>query len=79
MKRLLRVCFYEAEDPFAIRFFDPDLVVRGVQLIPAFRFGRTSILLRPSIARPKADNGEDWDWYYVNMCVNLPVICAVNI
>jgi len=79
MKRLPRVGFYEAEDPSAFGFLDPDLVIHGVQLIPAFRFGRTSILLGPSIARPEADHDEDWDWYYVNMCVQVPVICAVNL
>jgi hypothetical protein len=67
IKRLPRVGFYDGDDPSAFGFLNPDLVVRGVQLIPAFRFGRTDALLGPSIARRESDQDEDWDWYYVNM------------
>jgi len=67
------------EEPSAFGFLDPNLVIHGVQLIPAFRFGCTNILLEPSIAHPEADHDEDWDWYYVNMHVQVPVICTVNL
>ena len=73
MRRLPRVGFYPQDDANAFGFIDPDDVVRGVHLIPAFRFGRTTALLPPSIARHKSDNDEDWDWYYVNMYVLQPL------
>jgi len=69
VRRLPRVGFYPQDDPNAFGFIDPDDVVRTVHLIPAFRFGRTTALLPPSIARCKSDNDEDWDWYYMNMYV----------
>jgi len=40
-KRLPRVGFYDGDDESAFGFLDPDMVVRGVQLIPAFKYGRT--------------------------------------
>ncbi|OJA17242.1 hypothetical protein AZE42_10225 [Rhizopogon vesiculosus] len=60
-------CFYDGNEPFVFGFLSPDLVVGGVQVIPAFRFRRTSALLGSSIACRETDNNEDWDWYYVNM------------
>ncbi|KAG2336123.1 hypothetical protein BDR05DRAFT_897160, partial [Suillus weaverae] len=68
-KRLPRVGFYDGNDESAFGFLDPDLVIRGVQLIPAFQHKHTSTLLGPSIARQAADKDEDWDWYCVNMSV----------
>lgn len=68
-KRLPRVGFYDADDESAFGFLDPDLVIRGVHLIPAFRYKLTNHLLGPSIARQTADLDKDWDWYYVNMSV----------
>ncbi|KAG2029599.1 hypothetical protein BDR03DRAFT_808121, partial [Suillus americanus] len=69
-KRLPRVGFYDGNDESAFGFLDPDLVVRGVQLIPAFRHLCTTALLGPSIARQAADNDKDWDWYCVNMFID---------
>lgn len=66
-RRLPRVGFYPRGDPNAFGFINPDDVIRAVHLIPAFRYGRTTELLPPSIARHESDNDEDWDWYYVNM------------
>ncbi|KIM63149.1 hypothetical protein SCLCIDRAFT_24518 [Scleroderma citrinum Foug A] len=65
--RLPQVGFYPQDDTNAFGFIDPDDVVRGVHLIPAFRFGHTTALLPLSITRRKSDNDEDWDWYYMNM------------
>ncbi|KIJ12133.1 hypothetical protein PAXINDRAFT_83349, partial [Paxillus involutus ATCC 200175] len=65
-KQLHRVGFLDSTDPSAFGFLDPDQVVRGIHLIPAFTHGRTGELLPPSIARP-AGEIDDWKLYYVNM------------
>lgn len=72
-KRLHRLQFFDQENPSdAFGFLDPDLVVRGVHLIPAFAFYRTQTdeLLGPSRARRMQDGDDpdkDWKYYYVNM------------
>jgi hypothetical protein len=65
-KRLERVGFIQGDAPGAFGFLDPQHVVRGVHLIPAFAHGRTEMLLPPSIARSTSDDNEDWTFYYVN-------------
>lgn len=67
VRRLPCIGFYPHDEPDAFGFINPDDVIRGVHSIPAFRFGRTTNLLPPSIARNKSENDEDWDWYFVNM------------
>lgn len=68
--RLERVRFVsEKEGPPQFGFIDPANVIRGAHLIPAFHYGRTSKLLRPSIlARVKEpdDQDTDWEYFYVN-------------
>ena len=59
--------FYPHDEPEGFGFINPKQVIRGVHLIPAFCFGRTTALLPPSITCRTSDNDEDWDWYYVNM------------
>ena len=70
-KRLQRLEFFDHESlPDAFGFLDPDSVVRGVHLIPAFAHSPTDELLGPTFARRKGDScGDDSDWrfYYVNM------------
>ena len=66
-KRLPRVGFYDSSDPSAFGFLDPESIIRGVHLIPAFTYGQTSELLLHSIARQPSENHEDWEWFYVNM------------
>ncbi|GBE82229.1 hypothetical protein SCP_0406120 [Sparassis crispa] len=66
-RRLHRVGFVDIDDYKPFGFLNPDEVLRGVHLIPAFAHGRTSDLLPPSIARHSEDNDEDWLFYYVNM------------
>ena len=66
-KRLPRVGFYDSSDPSAFGFLDPESIIRGVHLIPAFTYGQTSELLPHSIARQPSENHEDWEWFYVNM------------
>lgn len=66
-KRLPRVGFYEGAEPSAFGFLDPEVVIRGVHLIPAFTYGQTSALLPHSIARQSSDSDKDWEWFYINM------------
>jgi hypothetical protein len=67
-KRLPRIGFIEHDDPFAFGFIDPEVVIRGVHLIPAFADGPTDDPLpEPSFARRKADLDCDWSYFHVNM------------
>ena len=67
-RRLPRVGFFEHDDPEAFGFLDPDEVIRGVHLIPAFAEGKTDELLPgQSIARRACEDDEDWRYFYVNM------------
>jgi hypothetical protein len=67
-KRLHRLGFLSAnsEECEALGFLDPKEVIRGVHLLPAFGFGRTSELLGPSVVRQASEQDEDWRYYYVN-------------
>ena len=67
--RLPRIGFVPASDPYAFGFLDPDVVLRGCHLIPAFHHGRTRDLLdteQATAARPLGVT-DDWANYYVNM------------
>jgi hypothetical protein len=66
-KRLPRIGFIDSSDAFG--FVDPREVIRGVHLIPAFAYGKTSDLLSHSIARNPREKDLDWNYYYVNMWV----------
>jgi hypothetical protein len=68
-RRLPRIGFIHEDDEDAFGFLDPDLVIRGIHLIPTFRLGRTSDLLQgPSLARGKEDHDdEDWRSFDINM------------
>ncbi len=61
--RLDRIGFVPSTDQEAFGFLNPALVIRASHLIPAFKFGKTSHLLGPSLAR-EGEEG-DWDNYYV--------------
>lgn len=58
-RRLHRIGFVEAGDPDAFGFVDPDVVLRGVHLIPSFAHGHTSEYLGPSFVRPATDDDKD--------------------
>lgn len=66
-KRLPRLRFVPYYDSEAFGFIDPQLILRGVHLIPAFSHLRTQDLLPPSLARSPLDKDEDYKYYYVNM------------
>ena len=69
---LPRIGFVDCEDVLAFGFLNPALVIRAVHLIPCFDSGRTKLHLpRRSICRLAEEKDEDWDMYYVNMCVNI--------
>ena len=66
-KRLHRIGFINGDDDAAFGFLDPQEVIRGVHLIPAFHYGWTHKLLPPSrIAHPDSDKDKDWQYFYVN-------------
>jgi hypothetical protein len=67
-KRLHRIGFVDGDDDTAFGFLDPQEVIRGVHLIPAFKYGQTTTLLPPSTtARVSSEKDQDWLCYYVNM------------
>ena len=69
-RRLHQVGFLNSNtDMGAFGFIDPLDVVRAVHLIPAFHFGKTSLLLSPSLARREDEGDEDYERYYINMYV----------
>jgi hypothetical protein len=66
-KQLHCIGFVDGDDNAVFGFLDPQEVIRGVHLIPAFYYGRTHELFPPSrIARPDHDKDEDWQYFYVN-------------
>ncbi|KAF8133545.1 hypothetical protein K438DRAFT_2128296, partial [Mycena galopus ATCC 62051] len=73
-KRLHRVEFLPASDAQAFGFLNPDEIIRGSHLIPAFAHGRTEELLaHDSIGRLPRDGLtklQDWRYYYVNFFVD---------
>lgn len=66
--RLPKVAFVDESDPDSFGFLDPDQVIRGAHLIPAFSAGRgiSSLSLGKSLGRPDGEL-DDWESYYVGM------------
>lgn len=66
--RLPKVVFVEEADPDAFGFLDPNQIVRGTHLIPAFASGRGISSLRhgKSWSRPGGEL-DDWEAFYVGM------------
>jgi hypothetical protein len=66
--RLPKVAFVEEADPDAFGFLDPNQIVRGTHLIPAFASGRGISSLRhgKSWSRPGGEL-DDWEAFYVGM------------
>jgi hypothetical protein len=65
-KRLHRVEFVPDSEPGAYGFVNPDDVIRGSHLIPAFHHGATEDAPAPSFARPVGEL-DDWLYHYVNL------------
>jgi hypothetical protein len=74
-KRLHRVEFVPDSEPGAYGFVNPDDVIRGSHLIPAFHHGATEDAPAPSFARPEGEL-DDWHYHYVNLCVFFPFFCG---
>jgi hypothetical protein len=65
-KRLHRLEFVPDSEPGAYGFVNPDDVIRGAHLIPAFHYGATEDAPGPSFARAE-DELDDWLYHYVNL------------
>ncbi|KAJ6457005.1 hypothetical protein C8R47DRAFT_1248481 [Mycena vitilis] len=68
-KRLHRIEFIPDSDAGAFGFVNPDEVIRGSHLIPAFAHGPTEAATRASLARRKGEF-DDWTYHYVNFFVD---------
>jgi hypothetical protein len=78
--RLPKIGFVDAADEDAFGFLDPDLVIRGSHLIPAFHFGRTRNLMPydgSTVARSDSEK-DDWVNFYVNMYDSLSIARKYN-
>jgi hypothetical protein len=78
-KRLPRLGFVDVEDQEqpSFGFLNPNDVIRGVHLIPAYAWEKTTDLCRPTIARAAREKHEDYPFYDVNMYVHLSIEAAV--
>ena len=65
-RRLPLLGFLEDGSPDAYGFLDPDEVIRGVHLIPAFNFSHFGDMIPPT-KLIFARKYKDWIYYYVNM------------
>jgi hypothetical protein len=65
-QRLHRVRFIPTSTGDAFGFLDPNDIIRGVHLIPAFASGQTTELLEPALSIQYEENKKDWVEYYVN-------------
>ena len=66
-KRLHRIRFIDGDDDAVFGFLDPQEVIQGVHLIPAFHYGQMRELFPPSCtACPDHDKDEDCQYFYVN-------------
>lgn len=78
LKQLPRLEFMQGPDAFG--FLDPDEVIRGSHIIPAFAYGTVDFLgrtiarqcfhmdiLDPAFTWPDEPDEDDYKYYYVNM------------
>ena len=56
----------DTEEGGAFGFLNPSDIIQAVHLIPAFTHGKTSQLLRFSMAWQPHENNEDWVGFYVS-------------
>ncbi|KAJ6559288.1 hypothetical protein B0H10DRAFT_2240500 [Mycena sp. CBHHK59/15] len=73
-KRLHRLEFLPGTDPLAFGFVNPDEVIRGAHIIPAFSSGTTTELLPADsigrMSREGLNDDEDWRYYFLNFFVD---------
>jgi hypothetical protein len=65
--RLPKIGFVELMDKYAFTFLDPEQVIRGSHLIPAFSEGRTLALLQATksvaqVLNPREE--DDWAFFF---------------
>ncbi|KAK7020396.1 hypothetical protein R3P38DRAFT_3549619 [Favolaschia claudopus] len=84
-KRLHRLQFLPGDDPMAFGFVNPDEVIRGAHLIPAFAHGRTNDLLHQeeeedlqwrslALANEETHKDGEWRFHYVNFFVDRDML-----
>ena len=66
-RQLPHIGFLHEDNPDTFSFLDPDVMIRGVHLVPVFSLGCTPDWLGPSFVQSKEDGNEDWRKFYVNM------------
>ncbi|KAJ7728797.1 hypothetical protein DFH07DRAFT_969711 [Mycena maculata] len=73
-KQLFHLEFLPDTDQNTFSFLNPDEVICGAHLIPAFASGTTEELLSSGsighLPRPRLTDDQDWRYYYVNMFVD---------
>ncbi|TFK31269.1 hypothetical protein BDQ12DRAFT_583987, partial [Crucibulum laeve] len=74
-KQLHRIGFVDGSDPYAFGFLDPEHVICGIHLIPAFSHGWTVNILPPNTtARTESEDDEDWQYFYVGQFINWDML-----
>ncbi|KAF7293522.1 hypothetical protein MIND_01130500 [Mycena indigotica] len=71
-KRFPRLHYMPHQNPNAFGFLDPQDVVRGVHLIPAFNHGWTEEYLPKSVGRRKGNH--DWRFHFVNLVADRDML-----
>ncbi|KAF7346657.1 hypothetical protein MSAN_01803300 [Mycena sanguinolenta] len=69
-KRLHHLEFVPADQPNVFSFLNPDKVIHGAHLIPAFHHGHTHDLLGEGPSLVLDDEMDEWQYHYVNMFVD---------
>ena len=79
-RRLHLLGFIGENETAPFGFVDPKEIIRGVHLMPAASYGRTTEQLgRSPLARRKEDKDADWDRFYVGMWVLLLFNCLYTL
>ncbi|KAJ7503571.1 hypothetical protein B0H11DRAFT_1710596, partial [Mycena galericulata] len=75
-KRLHRLEFLPGTHPDAFGFLNPDEVIRGAHLIPAFHYGRTQDILGGhslALDNEELDDNKEWRYHYVNLYAHFMI------
>ncbi|TFK38281.1 hypothetical protein BDQ12DRAFT_698836 [Crucibulum laeve] len=74
-KCLHHIGFVDGSDSYAFGFLDPEHVICGIHLIPAFSHGCTVDILPPSTtARTESEGDKDWQYFYVGQFVDWDML-----
>ncbi|KAI0073432.1 hypothetical protein K474DRAFT_1603363 [Panus rudis PR-1116 ss-1] len=69
-KKLPRLRFVPADDTTSFGFLDPDEVIRGAHIIPAFAHGKSDFILDHTPFKHSYTTDHNWQAYYVNWFVD---------